>query len=102
MGCSARRLSSTRSGTVSSRRLVAAILRLSLPAPIPPLALLGRKKRIARLRHGCGKDILAADIDALSGNAAEPLVKPPRILPRQLLDAANAQKLEVAQHGRSY
>src|SRR5215813_7186213 len=102
MGCSARRLSSTRSGTVGWRRLVAAILRLSLTAPIPPLALLGRKKRIEGLGHGCGKDVLAADVDALPGNAAEPLVKPRGILPRKLLDAANSQKLEVAQHGRSY
>jgi hypothetical protein len=35
---------------------------------------LGRKKRIACLGDSCGKDVLAADIDALAGGAAELLV----------------------------
>ncbi|HEV8181665.1 MAG TPA: hypothetical protein VGQ61_04785, partial [Candidatus Angelobacter sp.] len=39
------------------------ITRLSQAAPIPPLAFLGRKKRIACLGHSGGKDVLAADID---------------------------------------
>jgi esterase/lipase superfamily enzyme len=38
------------------------------------LALLSRKKRIACLGHSRGKDVLAADINALAGGAAELLV----------------------------
>src|SRR5437588_8520814 len=101
MGCSAKRLSSTRSGTVSSRLLIAAMACLPLPAPIPPLALLSREKRVARLGHGRGKDVLAADIDALARHAAEPLVKPCGLLPGQLPYAVNAEKVEVAQYGRA-
>src|SRR4029077_6238061 len=72
-----------------------------LPAPRPPLALLGRKQRIAGLSYGRGEDVLAADVDALAGNAAELLIEPGRVLPGKLLDAADTEKLEVAQHGRA-
>src|SRR6267142_6351555 len=111
MGCSARRLSSTRSATVRSvflalRVLAAGFLNsdiagLSLAAPIPPLALLGGKKRVACLGHGGGKDILATDIDGLAGGATEFLVEPGRILPSKLLNAANAETLKIAEHGWS-
>jgi hypothetical protein len=75
---------------------------LSLAAPIPPLALLGRKKRITGLRDCGGKDVLAADIDALTGDAAEFLVEPRWILAGKLLHAADAEKLKIAEHGRPY
>src|SRR5438270_6083448 len=101
MGCSASRLSSTRSGTVSSRFLLPMAC-LALPAPVPPLALPGRKQRIAGLRHGRGKYVLAADIDPLSGQDAELAIHPGRVLPRQLFHAANAELFEVAQHGRTH
>src|SRR5579864_710293 len=101
MGCSASRLSSTRSGTVSpaflpSRFLAAGFLfvdtaGLSLAAPVPPLALLGGKERIAGLGHGGRKDVLAADIHTLAGGAAELLVEPGGILGRKLLYAADAE-----------
>jgi hypothetical protein len=64
------------------------------------LALLGRKERIACLRHGGGKDILAADIDALAGGAAELLVKRARISPGEVFHAADAEQLKIPQHGR--
>jgi hypothetical protein len=63
------------------------------------LALVGRKQRIARLGHGGGKDVLAADIDALAGGAAESLVKPAWILAGKLFHAADAKQLKIAQHG---
>ena len=75
--------------------------RLPLPAPVPPLALLGRKKRIAGLSYGRREGVQAADVDALTRNAAEFLVEPGRVLPGQLADAVDAEKLEVAQHGRA-
>jgi hypothetical protein len=74
---------------------------LPLAAPIPPLALLSGKKRVAGLGHSGGEDVLAADIDALTGGAAELLVKPRWILPGKLLYAANAEKLKIAEHGWS-
>jgi hypothetical protein len=76
--------------------------RLSQAAPIPPLALRGGKKGIARLGHGGGKDVLAADIDALAGGAAESLVKPGWILAGKLFHVADAKQLKIAQHGRPY
>jgi hypothetical protein len=71
---------------------------LSLAAPIPPLALVGRKKRIACLRHCGGEDILATDIHALAGGATEFLVEPSRILAGKLLNAADTEKLKIAEH----
>jgi hypothetical protein len=73
--------------------------RLSQAAPIPPLALLGRKKRIACLGYGGGKNVLAADIDALAGGAAELLVERGWISPGKLFHAADAKQLKIAQHG---
>jgi hypothetical protein len=75
---------------------------LSLAAPVPPLALFGGQKRIARLCHSRGEDVLAADIDALAGGATEFLVEPGGILARKLLHAADAEKLKVAEHGSPY
>jgi len=49
--------------------------RFPLPAPVPPLALLGREQRIAGLSYGRREDVLAADVDALAGDAAELLIK---------------------------
>jgi len=74
--------------------------RLSQAAPVPPLALIGGKKRIACLGHGGGKDVLAADIDALAGGAAEFPVEPGRISAGKLFHAADAEQLKIAQHGR--
>jgi len=74
---------------------------LSLAAPVPPLALVSRKKRIASLGYSGGEDILAADIDVLAGGAAEFLVEPGWILPSQLFHALNAEKLKIAEHGWS-
>jgi hypothetical protein len=76
------------------------IARLSQAAPVPPLALLGGKKRIAGLGHSGGKDVLAADINPLAGGAAESLVKPAWILAGKLFHAADAEQLKIAQHGR--
>src|SRR5579871_2645629 len=97
-GCSASRLSKTRSGTVSSRFL-AGMVGLALAAPVPPLALLCGKKRIAGLGNGGGKDILAADVHALAGDLEKLLVETFWILAGKLLHAANAKQLKVAQHG---
>jgi hypothetical protein len=74
---------------------------LPLMAPIPPLALLGREQRVAGLRYGRGEDVLAADVDALAGNAAELSIEPGRVLPGELCNVTDAEKLEVAQHGRA-
>src|SRR5579864_7701795 len=101
MGCSAKRLRRTRSGTVrpaflGSRLLAAGLLTarigcLSLAAPIPPLALFGGKERIAGLGHGGRKDVLAVDIHTLAGGAAELLVELGGILGRKLLYTADAE-----------
>jgi hypothetical protein len=72
---------------------------LSLAAPVPPLALFGGKKRVARLGHSGGENVLAADIDALAGGATEFLVEPGGILARKLFYAADTEKLKVAEHG---
>jgi hypothetical protein len=69
---------------------------LSLAAPIPPLALLGGKKRVARLGHSGREHVLAADIDALTGGAAKLLIKLRWILAGKLLHAADAEKLKIA------
>jgi hypothetical protein len=63
------------------------------------LALLGGKKRIACLGNSGGKDVLAADIDALAGGAAESPIEPDRISPGKLFHAAHAKQLKIAQHG---
>jgi len=81
--------------------LVAGIAGLSLAAPVPPLALLSRKKRIASLGYGGGEYVLAADINALAGGATEFLVEPGWILPGKLFHALNAEKLKIAEHGWS-
>src|SRR4051812_47336445 len=109
MGCSASRLSSTRSGTVSPAffvarflcgvLLAAGIAGLSLAAPVPPLALLGREKWVAGLCYGGRENVLAADIDALAGGAAEFPIQLYRIALRKLLDAADAEQLKIAEHG---
>jgi hypothetical protein len=81
--------------------LAAGIAGLSLTAPVPPLALLGRKKRIAGLGYGGREYVLAADIDVLAGGAAEFLVESGRILPGKLFHAVDAEKLKIAEHGWS-
>src|SRR5581483_8089563 len=99
MGCSAKRLSSTESGTVRSRFLVAGMARLSLPAPVPPLALLGWQQGIASLGHSRCENVLAADINVLSGDAAELAIELDRILTGKLLYAADSQHFKISQHG---
>src|ERR1700689_1221670 len=103
MGRSARRLSSTRSGVVKAVRffLVAGIACLSLAAPIPPLAFTGAEPRIAGLRYCCAENIEAADIHRLAGFGAQALVQLVGILARELHHAANAEQIEIAQHGRA-
>src|SRR5271165_148571 len=101
MGRSASRLSRTRSGVVNARVSAAPIARLSLSAPIPPLALVERQPRIPCLRHGRPKDIQAADVLRLAGNLAKLLIELLWVLPRELGDAANAEQVEIAQHCRS-
>jgi hypothetical protein len=111
MGCSASRLRRTRSGTVNPFFVAAALLAagildldkagLSLAAPIPPLTLLGGEKRIAGLGNGGGENILAADVDALAGGAAEFLIQRGGVAPGKLLYAADAKKLKIAEHGWS-
>src|SRR5215472_2423964 len=102
MGCSVRRLSRTRSGTVRSRFLAGGIACFPLAAPEPPLALLRRQQRIACLSHGCCKNVLAANIDVLTGKAAELAIELGRVLMGKLLHAADSQQFEITQHGRSY
>src|SRR5258707_15222142 len=104
MGCSASRLSSTKSGTVKPIFLGAGLSDagidgLSLPAPVPPLALLSGKKRIAGLGYGGGEDDLATDINTLAGSTAEFLVELLWILSRELFHVADAEKLKITQHG---
>jgi hypothetical protein len=74
---------------------------LSLAAPIPPLTLLSRKKRVAGLCYGGRENVLAADIDALSGSAAELLIELGRIALRKLLYRANPEQFKIAKHGWS-
>src|SRR5262249_42964745 len=101
MGCSASRLNSTRSATVRPRFLDARMVCFPLPAPVPPLALLGGQQRIARLGHGCREHVLAANVDAPAGNAAELAVEARPVFPGKLLDAANAEQVKVAHPGRA-
>jgi len=75
---------------------------LALAAPVPPLALLGWKKRIAGLGDSRGKDVLTADINALAGGAAEFLIKPCWVLAGKLLHAADAEKLKITKHSWSH
>src|SRR5579863_257916 len=81
MGRSASRLSRTRSGVVMLCFLAAAIVRLSLPAPIPPLALIEGQERIASLGHGRTISIQTADVLRFAGDLAYLLVKFLWVLP---------------------
>src|SRR2546426_54594 len=97
IGRSASKLSSTRSGVVSSRPLLlgafirnpAPLLPYSLAsllpssAPVPPQTFFRRQSRVSRLRHGRGKHIQHTDIVLLTGNVVQPVIEPPRILPRK-------------------
>src|ERR1700722_5131344 len=100
MGRSARRLNSTRSGIVSARLLGAGIGRLSLAAPIPPLASFERQLRIPSLSHRSAKNIKAANILRLPGNEAQAFIELLGTAARQLLHAAHSQQFEVAQESR--
>jgi hypothetical protein len=75
---------------------------LSLATPVPPLALLGGKKRVAGLGYSRGEDVLAADVDALAGGAAESLIEACWILACKMLHAADAKQLKIAEHGRPH
>ena len=86
---------------VSSRFLFAGMAGLALPAPVPPLALLGGKKGVARLGDGGGENILTADIHVLAGDTTKLVIEPGWILPGKLFDAANAKQIKVAKHGRA-
>src|SRR5271156_4044924 len=103
MGRSASRLSRTRSGVVRLLLLdlAAGIAGLSLAAPIPPLALFTGQARIAGLRYRCGENIEATNINRLAGFGTEALVKFFGILAGQLGHAANAEQVEIVQHGRA-
>src|SRR5215471_1713798 len=112
MGCSASRLSRTRSGVVRFRVLLLGMGRLPalrlarrsralpLAAPVPPMALGGRETGIARLRHGGGEGVEHAGIRALAGYPTEPLVKMAGLLAGKLRHAADAQPPKIPQHGR--
>src|SRR5438309_3536568 len=103
MGRSESRLSSTRSAVVrSSLRLRFGTPRLPLAAPVPPYTFLRRQSWIARLRDGCSEDVEAADVRTLPGDLAQASIHLARVGVSQLSDAADAQQLEVAQHGRPY
>jgi hypothetical protein len=73
---------------------------LPLPAPPPPLTFFRRQPRILRLCHGCAIRIQHTRILSLSPNSLHLFIHPLRILLRQLLDAANPQKLKIPQHRR--
>jgi hypothetical protein len=75
---------------------------LSPPAPIPPLTLFDPQLRVLRLGNGRGKNIKAADVLRLPGYAAKLSVHLPRILAYQFGDAADLEKLQVAQRRRTY
>src|SRR5215510_15435692 len=98
MAHSASKLKSTRSGVVSSDFLRGMSL-FAPAAPVPPLTLFSRQERIPGLSDRCGENIQAADVVPLPGDAAEFGVKPSWILPAELRHAADAQQLEIAQHG---
>src|SRR5579863_1166790 len=99
MARSARRLSNTRSGVVRGASFLARIAFLSLAAPIPPVALLRGKPGILGLRHSGGEGVQAADVDMLLQDTAEFIVKFPGILTCKLGNGADAQQLEIPQHG---
>jgi hypothetical protein len=79
--------------------LLASMASLSQAAPVPPLALLSRKQRVACLSYGGGENVLAADIDALPCDSAELLIKPCWTLPRKVFHAADTEQFKVAEHG---
>src|SRR5215471_17873418 len=98
MGRSASKLSSTRSGVVSARFLVAGIGSLAFTTPIPPLTLVGRQFGILRLFDSCAEGVETADVDGLALQRAQLLVELLRIPARELRNAVYAEHLEVAQH----
>jgi hypothetical protein len=71
---------------------------LSLPAPIPPLALVGWQPRIASLCDGRAKCVQAANIDVPAGDFAELLIQANGILFGEVRDIANAQEFKIAEY----
>src|SRR5262249_857069 len=71
---------------------------LSHPAPIPPLALLAGQPWVAGLGNRSRKDIKAADVLALAGQAAQFLIEIPGILGRELINSINSKDLEIPSH----
>src|SRR5579862_1105141 len=100
MGRSASKLSSTKSGVVNPRFSAPAIACLSSAAPVPPLALFQRQKRIPCLRYRRAKNIQTADVLRLPFDSTQLLIKLLGISPRKLRHAGNPEQLEITQHGR--
>src|SRR5713101_5408462 len=101
MGRSASRLSSTRSGVVSSGCLAARIAGLPFAAPIPPLALFGRQAPVARLGHGRAENIQTTDVLLLPGRPAKFFIELLGVLFRELRHALNSEKVKITEHGRT-
>jgi hypothetical protein len=76
--------------------------RLSLAAPIPPLALRRGQQWIARLGHRRAKHVEDARVLPLPCQPAKPIIHFARVGTRKLANVSNAQHFEIAEHGRSH
>jgi hypothetical protein len=78
-----------------SSRFLAGITHLSLPAPVPPLALLERQLWIPRLGNGSAENIEATDVLCLAPDAAQAFIELLGIASCELLHFAHSQQLKV-------
>jgi hypothetical protein len=79
--------------------LPSGITSLSFPAPVPPLTLFQRQSRILCLGHSSRENIKAADVLMRSSQTTQLFIQLAWFFPRELLDASNAQQVEVAHGG---
>src|SRR5581483_1162276 len=97
MGRSANRLSSTRSGVVSSN-VLRRIACLSFATPMPPLTLLEGKFRISGLRHHRTKHVQATDVLRLTFGRTQLFKHLFRIAPRQRRHTPVPQQFQIIQN----
>jgi hypothetical protein len=80
-------------------KLPAALTGFSFPAPVPPLTLFQRQFRILRLGDSSRENVEAADVVMRSSQATQLAIHLSWFFPRELLDASNAQQVEVTHRG---